>query len=458
MNRSKQLEEESIGKLLMKFSIPAIIGMLVNALYNIVDRIFIGKGVGSIGIAGIAVGYPVALILMAFSMLIGLGANALISIRLGQKREKDAELILGNAMTSLIVISIVISVLGLIFLEPILTLFGASKNVLPYSLDYMRIILVGAPFQAVGFGMNNFIRGEGNPKIAMATMLIGAILNTILDPIFIFSFNMGIKGAAYATILSQAVSAIWVLSYFLGSNSLLKIRKENLKIQSNIIKEIVTIGLAPFSMQIAASMVTVLLNNNLKNYGGDVAISAMGTINSITMLILMPIFGINQGSQPIIGYNYGAKNYDRVKKTLKLAIFFATCIVTTGFIITQTIPAKLISLFVKKSEVEMIQVAAKGIRIYLSMLPVIGFQIVSSNYFQATGKPKQSMLLSLSRQVLILIPALLIMPKLFGLKGVWLASPVSDLIASIITAIFLIKDIKHLDTGGSKTTPQIEEQ
>ena len=458
MNRSKQLEEESIGKLLMKFSIPAIIGMLVNALYNIVDRIFIGKGIGGIGIAGIAVGYPVALILMAFSMLIGLGANALISIRLGQKREKDAELILGNAMTSLIVISAIISVLGLIFLEPILTLFGASKNVLPYSLDYMRIILIGAPFQAVGFGMNNFIRGEGNPKTAMATMLIGAILNTILDPIFIFSFHMGIKGAAYATILSQAVSAIWVLSYFLGDNSLLKRRKENLKIQSNIIKEIITIGLAPFSMQIAASMVTVLLNNSLKNYGGDIAISAMGIINSITMLILMPIFGINQGSQPIIGYNYGAKNYDRVKKALKLAILFATCIVTAGFIVVQIIPAKLISLFVKKSEVEMIQVASKGIRIYLAMLPVIGFQIVSSNYFQATGKPKQSMLLSLSRQVLILIPALLIMPKFFGLKGVWLASPVSDLISAIITAIFLINDIKHLDAGSSKTTPQIEEQ
>lgn len=456
MNRSKQLGEENIGKLLIQFSIPAIVGMLVNALYNIVDRIFIGKGVGNLGIAGIFVGYPISLILMAFSMLIGLGGNALVSIRLGQKREEDAEKILGNAFVLLILISICIGILGLLTLEPLLKAFGASETILPYSLDYMKIILIGAPLQAIGFGLNNFIRGEGNPKMAMATMLIGAILNTILDPIFIFVFDMGMKGAAIATIISQGASSIWVLSYFFRKKGLLKLKKENLKLKLDIFKEIISIGLAPFSMQIAASMVTVLLNNNLKNYGGDIATSSMAIINSITMLVLMPIFGINQGAQPIIGYNYGAEKYDRVKETLKLAIIFATVISTIGFIFTQIIPGKLISLF-GKNETELIEVASKAMRINLSMLPIIGFQIVSANYFQATGKPKQAMFLSLSRQVLVLIPALIILPKLFQLNGVWLASPVSDIIASIITAYFLVRDLKYLGKESTNPKPRINE-
>lgn len=457
MNRSKQLGEENIGKLLFQFSIPAIVGMMVNALYNVVDRIFIGKGVGSLGIAGIFVGYPISLILMAFSMLIGIGGNSLVSIKLGEKKEEEAQKILGNAFILLILISVSISVIGLIFLEPLLKAFGASKNILPYSIDYMTIILIGAPMQALGFGLNNFIRGEGNPKVAMGTMLIGAILNTILDPIFIFVFKMGIKGAAYATIISQGISAIWVLNYFMGNKSLLKLKRENIKLQGKIVKNIVSIGLAPFSMQIAASAVTILLNKSLQKYGGDVATSSMAAINSITMMILMPIFGINQGAQPIIGFNYGAKKYNRVKETLKLAIIFATIISSTGFIITQTIPGKLIGLF-GKNEKELIEVGSKALRIYLSMLPIIGVQVISSNYFQATGKPKQAMILSLSRQVLVLIPALIILPRLFQLNGVWLAGPVSDLVSSIITAIVLMKDLKHLEEQSIVYTPRTEEK
>ncbi|MBU5439260.1 MATE family efflux transporter [Tissierella sp. MSJ-40] len=447
-NNSKMLAEEDIGKLLMKFSIPAIIGMMVNALYNIVDRIFIGQGVGNLAIGGIFVGYPISLILMAFSMLIGIGGNTVVSIRLGEKKKDEAEKILGNSFILLVGISVIISILGLLLLEPLLRAFGASETILPYAVDYMKIILIGAPLQAIGFGMNNFIRGEGSPKIAMITMLIGAILNTILDPIFIFIFDMGIKGAALATIISQGVSAIWVMKYFIGNTSILRIRKQNLKLRTDIVKNIVTIGFAPFSMQLAASMVTVLLNNNLKNYGGDVATSSMGVIQSISMMVLMPIFGINQGSQPIIGFNYGAKNYDRVKKTLKLAIMGATVISLVGFILTQAFPKQIIKIFISDEQelAEILNVAVKGLRIYLAMLPIIGFQIVSSNYFQATGKPKHAMLLSLSRQVLILIPALLIFPKLFELTGVWMAAPVSDLIASIITGTLLAKSLKNLNT------------
>ena len=343
--RAKLLSEESIGKLLLQFSIPAIIGMLVNALYNIVDRIFIGRGVNQLAIGGIFVGMPISLILMAFSMLIGIGGNTLVSIRLGQNRKEDAEKIAGNSIVLLLLISTVISIFGLIFLEPLLKSFGASDSNLQYSIDYMRIILYGAPFQALGFGMNNFIRGEGNPKIAMMTMLIGAILNTILDPIFIFVFDMGVKGAALATIISQLVSAIWVMKYFIGESSMLKIKKQYLKLKISIIKEIVSIGFAPFSMQLAASMVTILLNNNLKNYGGGLATSSMGVIQSISMLILMPMFGINQGAQPIIGFNYGAQHYDRVKKTLKLAIVAATCLGIAGFFLTQALPVTLFKLF-----------------------------------------------------------------------------------------------------------------
>lgn len=452
--RAKLLSEESIGKLLLQFSVPAIIGMLVNALYNIVDRIFIGRGVNQLAIGGIFVGMPISLILMAFSMLIGIGGNTLVSIRLGQNRKEDAEKITGNSVVLLLLISTVISIVGLMFLEPLLKSFGASESNLQYAIDYMRIILYGAPFQALGFGMNNFIRGEGSPKIAMMTMLIGAILNTILDPIFIFGFNMGVKGAALATIISQAVSAIWVMKYFFGGNSMLKIKKEYLKLKSSIIKEIVSIGFAPFSMQLAASMVTILLNNNLKNYGGGLATSSMGVIQSISMLILMPMFGINQGAQPIIGFNYGAKHYDRVKETLKLAIIAATAIGIAGFAFTQLLPVTLFKLFIgsEGNIDEVVRMGVPGMRIYLAMLPIIGFQVVSANYFQAIGKPKHAMFLSLSRQVLVIIPVLIILPKFLELTGVWLAGPISDIIASVITAYFVIKDLKTL---GIENNPKL---
>lgn len=444
--RSKMLGEEAVGKLLIRFSIPAIVGMMVNALYNIVDRIFIGKDMGSIGIGAIFVGSPVALILMAFGMLIGIGGNSLSSIRLGQNRKDEAESILGNAFTLLVIISLILTISGLIFIEPLLRLFGASKDILPHSVAYLSIILIGAPFQSVGFGLNNFIRGEGNPKIAMNTMLIGAILNIILDYIFIFKFNMGIKGAAWATIISQAVSAAWVINYFSGNRSMLKLRKKNLALKTDIVKDILSIGFAPFSMQLAASMVTAILNNTLSTYGGDVAISSMGVIHSITMLILMPVFGINQGAQPIIGFNYGAQQYDRVTDALKKAIIAATSVVGLGFILTQTMPAQLFKLFLNEGDdiVNILEVGTRGLRIYLALLPIVGFQIVSSNYFQATGKPRQAALLSLSRQVLVLIPALIILPRFFELTGVWAAGPVSDLVASTLTAIFLVGDFKNL--------------
>ncbi len=446
IERRKLLGEEPIGKLLVKFSLPAITGMIVNALYNVVDRIFIGKGVGELAIGGIFISLPISLIIMAFSMLIGIGGNTLVSIKLGQNNKEEADKVAGNSFILLILVSLSISVLGLIFLKPLLKIFGSSPSNFQYAYDYMKIILIGAPLQAIGFGMNNFIRGEGNPTIAMKTMLIGAITNTILDPIFIFWFHMGVQGAALATIISQGLSAIWVMRYFFGGKSMLSVKKEYLKLKLDIVKNIVSIGLGPFSMQLAGSMVTVLLNNSLKTYGGDLANSSMAVINSIAMMVMMPVFGINQGSQPIIGFNYGAKKYDRVKETLKYAAIAATAITTLGFLLTQLFPVQLYKLFISKEGniAEISKIGVPGMRIYLSMFPIIGFQVVSSNYFQATGKPKHAMLLSLSRQVLVLIPALIIFPKIWGLTGVWLAGPISDLTASIITAYFVIKSVKNL--------------
>ncbi|MDD2480744.1 MAG: MATE family efflux transporter [Lutispora sp.] len=443
VEREKLLGESEIPKLLLKFSVPAIVGMLVNALYNVVDMIFIGRGVGPLGIAGVRMGFPIIIVSMAFSMLIGIGANSLISIRLGQKRKEDAELILGNAMVAMVVIALSLSILGLVFMNPLLRVFGASESVMPYAQDYLSIVLYGAIFQIIGMGMNNFIRGEGNPKIAMVTMLIGAILNTILDPIFIFVFRWGIKGAALATILSQAVSGTWVLYYFFYGNSLLKVRKANLRVKPEILRSIIAIGLAPFSMQLAASVLIIFMNKGLTEYGGDIAVSAMGVINNIAMLFMMTVFGINQGAQPIIGFNYGAKKYDRVKTTLKYAIGAATTVVTIGFILTRLFPTQIIGIF--SDDPQLIELGAKGLKRFLIFWPIVGFQVVSSSYFQAVGKAKQSMFLSLSRQVIILIPMIIILPKFLGLIGLFTAGPVADLVSSILTAIFLFYELKHLD-------------
>lgn len=456
VEREKLLGEKEIPKLLLKFSIPAIVGMLVNALYNFVDMVFIGQGVGPLGIAGVRIGFPLMVIGMAFAMLIGIGGNSLVSIRLGQKRKEEAEQILGNALVCMIIIAIVLTVLGLILMEPLLRIFGASEEVMPYAKGYFRIIIYGTIFLMIEMGMNNFIRGEGNPKVAMMTMLIGAILNTVLDPIFIFAFGWGIEGAALATIMSMAVSAIWVMYYFLYGNSLLKISKTNLKVRFKIVKSIVAIGLSPFAMQLAASAVVIFMNKGLAQYGGDIAVSAMGIINNVASLFVMVVFGINQGAQPIIGFNYGAQKYERVKDALKYAIGAATLVVTIGFMTTQLFAPQMIGLFSNDSE--LIELGAKGLRRVMIFMPIIGFQIVSSAYFQAVGKPKQSMLLSLSRQVLLLIPMIIILPKFMGLMGLFTAGPVADLSSSILTAIFLFFELKHLDEKqeAEKLNPKAE--
>ncbi len=443
-----ELGTKPIGELLLKFSVPAIVGMMVNALYNIVDRIYIGR-LTPLAMTGIGLSLPFMTLLMGFGMLIGIGGAARISIRLGEKREDLAEKILGNAVTLLVVIMAVVTVVGLAYKTPLLYFFGASDATIHYAESYITVILMGAILQGLGFGLNNIIRAEGSPQIAMYTMLIGAVTNIVLDPLFIFVFDLGIQGAAIATVISQGVSAVWVLHYFTSGNSKLKFHVRNLKLDADIVLSIITIGISPFSMQVAASIVTIVSNNALKTHGGDIAISAMTVINAVAIFFLMPIFGLNQGSQPIIGYNYGAKNYKRVKKALLLAIGAATAICIVAFILTQFFTTFMIGLF--NNDPTLVEVTKRGMRIYLCMMPIIGFQIISANFFQATGQAPKAMFLSLLRQVIVLIPMLLILPNLFGLglDGVWFSGPIADFTASVLTFLFLMHAIRKLNKNAA---------
>lgn len=446
MNRQQELGEAKISKLLIKFSVPAIIGMMVNTLYNIVDRMYIGniKGIGGLALTGVGITMPIMTIIMAFGMLVGLGTSARISLKLGEHKKDEAEEHIGNAFTLIVIISVIITVIGLMFMNPLLSIFGASADTGIYAKQYMQIIFIGTIFNMLSFGLNHSIRSDGNPKVAMLSMLIGAGTNIALDPIFIFTFGMGVRGAAIATVISQIVSTIWILYYFTKGKGIIKIRKKNMKLNKDVIASIFSIGVSPFSMQVAQSIVQILANNSLKAYGGDLAIGAMTIINSIAMIFMMPIFGLNQGSQPIIGYNYGAKKYNRVKNAVKYASIVATIIVTVGWIVIQFAPSLLISIF--NREEQLMDIAISGLRIFLFALPVVGVQVISSNYFQSIGKAKISMFLSLLRQVILLIPCLIILPRIggLGLTGVWLAGAVSDAGAALITGIIFYNSVRRL--------------
>lgn len=447
MSNSQQiLGTEPIGKLLLRYSLPAIIGMMVNGLYNVVDRVFIGNmpGVGPLAITGLGVTMPVMTIILAFGMLIGIGAATNISIKLGQGKKDEAEKLIGNSITLSVIVGLIIMAIGLLFGDQILQVFGASEDSLQYAKAYINIILIGTVFNLIGFVFNSTIRGDGNPKLSAKIMVVGCVLNIILDAVFIFVVNMGIGGAALATIISQFITAIWGLSYYIKGKSNLKLNKSNLKLDKSLVYSIIVIGAAPFAMQIAASGVQVISNNALRTYGGDLAIGAMATINSIIMMVGLPIVGISQGAQPIIGFNYGCKKYDRVEQTLKLATIAATIGLTIGWVVVQFYPEPIVSMF--NSDAELVKISVDGIRKYLFMMPLIGMSMIGSNYIQSIGNAKQSMFLGLLRQVILLVPMMLILPKFLGLDGVWFSQPVADVISFIITFIVVSKEVKsHKD-------------
>ncbi|WP_300410487.1 MATE family efflux transporter [Lagierella sp.] len=448
INKNKLMATEDIKKLLIKFSVPAIIGMLVNALYNVIDKIFLGQ-VSSLAIGGVHLTFPISLIIMAFSMLIGMGGNSLSSIRMGQGRIKESEKILGQSFTLFIIFSIVITGGLLLYTEELLIKLGSSKVLLPYAIDYLKILALGIPFQLIGFGLNFFIRGEGSPSTAMGTMLIGAITNIILDYIFVILMGMGVKGAALATIIGQFLSMIWVLVFFLGKRTTINLKSENLKLEPELVKEIIVLGLAPFGMQLAASLVITIFNLQIKTFGNDEAIAAMGIMQSISTLAFMPVFGLNQGSQPIIGYNFGAKKYHRVKEAFKLATIAATAYLTFTYLIIMFFPEALIKLFIMNAkDIDKVMPGAVAcLRLSSLANPVLGFQIISANYFQATGKATRGIILSLSRQLIVLLPVLIIAPKFLGLNGVWLSYPISDVISFVLTGVFMVKELRLLNEG-----------
>jgi len=442
MDKSNALGEKKVSALLWSYSGPAIIGMVVNALYNVVDSIFVGRGVGEIGLVAVTLAFPLMMVLMGVGMFVGLGAGALISIRLGRKDKPGAELILGNALMLVIILVLVSTSLSLWFLDPLLVLLGATPEVMPYARDFSTIILGGSVFMHVSFSLNNLIRAQGDPKTALRTMLIGALLNTALNPLFIFVFHMGIKGSAWATVAAQAVATVWVLSYFIKGTGTMQLKKINLRIRRDIVIEIARIGMAPFLLQMGASLVMVVLNFKLLNYGGGLAVAAFGIVNRVLMLIMMPVMGISQGAQPIIGYNFGAGNYRRVIEVMKLAAASATGLCVLGFVGVQVFAEQIVRLF--NGNPELVRLGSTGLRLYLLLLPLIGFQLIGANYYQAVGKAGYAIVFNLLRQIVLLIPMVYILPPFLGLTGVWLAGPVSDLGAALATAWFMMRELKGL--------------
>lgn len=435
------LSTEKIGKLIWQYSIPSIIGMVVMSLYNIIDRIFIGQGVGALAISGLALTFPFMILLMAFGMLIGAGSSSRISITLGENNIEKAEKILGNALTLTILISGTISILTYVFMGDLLRFFGGTDETIGYAEEYMQIIVPASIFSALNFGFNNIMRATGFPRKAMYTMLISAVINIALDALFIFVFDWGIKGAAWATVIAYTSGSIWVMSHFFLPASQIRFKRAYLKLDKKIVHAILSIGMSPFSMQLASSMVMVVVNATLIKYGGDLAIGAYGIINSLLILVIQVVLGLNQGTQPVVGFNFGARLYDRMFKTLKTAIIIATILTSSGFIVGLFFAEFSVSLFT--SDQELIKIASNALRIAIIMFPLVGFQIVISNFFQSIGKAKISIFLSLTRQFIFLVPAVLILPPVFGLNGAWAAIPTADGLAAIVAAITLFRFNKN---------------
>lgn len=453
----------SIPRLILQFSVPSIVSMIIESLYNIVDRLFVGQGVGYLGIAGITLCFPIMLFIMALSMIIGVGANTLFSIRLGEQKYLSARIILNNALFLLILMALLSFVLGEIFMEPLLRSFGASDETLPYAVSYMRIILCGAVFQTITPGMNHFIRSMGHPKTAMFRTIVGALLNTIFDWLFIIQWGLGIQGAALATVIAQVCAGVFVMSFFFRKDTPIKLGLRYMKLKPAYVRKIFILGLPPSIMQICNSLMNVVLNNSLAYYGmksiyrsGDLAISAFGIINSIAMLIVMPLIGFVQGVQPLIGFNYGAKKYLRVRKFVRVTLFYGTCFMCVAWIIVQLFADHFVLPF-SAGNSELLELSAGAMRIFLFGIPMIAISALCGNFFQGTGKAGRAIVLNLSRQVLILIPLLVVLPRFVGLSGVFMAAPISDTCAAILGVTLLGLELRKMPKSDF-TTPFSEKK
>ena len=435
-----EMGTKPVGKLLMQYALPAIIAMTAASLYNMVDSIFIGQGVGALAISGLAITFPFMNLSAAFGAAVGVGASTYLSVKLGQKDYKTAETILGNSVTLNIIIGVAFSVVCLLFLDPILRFFGASDQTITYARDYMVIILVGNVFSHMYFGMNAVLRAAGKPRHAMFATIFTVVLNTVLDPIFIWPLNLGIQGAAYATILAQMIVLVWQFRIFCDRRELLHLKRGIYQLRGYIVKNIIAIGISPFSMNVCACLVVIFINNQLVSYGGDMAVGAYGIANRIAFIFVMFVMGVNQGMQPIAGYNYGAQQIDRLMSVLRYAIVVATLIMLSGWIVAEFLPYYSVRLFTK--DVTLIGLSASGLRILMAAMPFVGSQMVITNFFQSIGKVKISIFLSLSRQLLYLLPLLYVFPLFLGLNGVWYAMPVSDMLSFVVTVWILVVYIR----------------
>lgn len=442
-----------VGRLLVTFSLPAIVSCLINSIYNIVDQIFIGQGVGYLGNAATTVAFPVMTILLAFSTLIGAGSSAHAAIRLGEKNEEEAERTLNTAFSFSILLSVVLMVLGLLFLRPLLRAFGATDSILPYALDYTSIILLGTPFNMVSVVLSNLARTDGHPRMSMYGMMIGAFLNTILDPIYIFVLHWGVKGAAIATITSQIISAVVLTLYFLrpsrGNPRHMRLRRAYRRPDWYLVRRAMALGISSGITQSVGCIMQVVMNNSLVHYGdqsaigGDVALSAMGIVMKIAMIMAAFGIGVGIGAQPILGFNRGAKNFARIRRTYLLAVTFATGLIAFCWLLCQLFPETIVGIFGKENAA-FTDFAVKCLRIYLFSIFCAGFQIVSTNYFQATGQPLKASVLSMLRQLLLLIPLILILPLFFGLDGILYSAPIADAASAAIVAFFIVPEMRRL--------------
>ena len=438
-----ELGTDKIGRLLRQYALPAIIAQTAASLYNMVDSIFIGQGVGPLAISGLAVTFPLMNLSTAFGTLVGAGAAVMLSVLLGQRNYKAANKVLGNVVSLNIIIGLIFMALALIFIDPILYFFGASENTLPYAKEYIRIILIGNVITHVYFGLNAAMRSSGFPKKAMALTIFTVLFNTILDPIFIFVFDMGIAGAAWATVIAQTVAMFIVLKHFSDKSKAFHFEKGIFKLDMRVAKDSLAIGMGPFLMNAAACLVTLFINQQLRDYSGDLGIGAYGICNRLIFMFIMICMGLNQGMQPIAGYNYGAKQYSRVKEVFWMTAKLGTVVTCICFIIGMFIPRVAVGIFTHDEA--LMEMASHGFRILVIGFPIVGFQMIGTNFFQCLGMVKKSVILSLSRQILFLLPLLYALPIWHGASGVWMSFPISDVLSATLTAILLRRLFKKFN-------------
>lgn len=431
-----ELGTKPVGKLLAQYALPAIIAMTAASLYNIIDRVFIGQVVGPMAISGLAITFPFMNLAAAFGAAVGVGASTTISVKLGQKDYESAENILGNTITLNLIVGLAFGGICLLFLDPILRFFGASDATLPYARDFMQVILAGNVFSHMYFGMNAVLRAASKPQMAMFATIFTVGMNILLDVVFILWWHWGIKGAAFATVISQVLALCWQIKLFTNKSELLHLKRGIYKLKSNLVRNIISIGISPFLMNACACVIVIFINNQLVRFGGDMAVGAYGIANSIAMIFVMFVIGLNQGMQPIAGYNYGAQQYDRMMRVVKLSIITAVCIMLTGWSLAMFAPYHCARMFT--TDLELIKGSIKAIHIIMMMFPLIGSQMVITNFFQCIGKVKISIFLSLSRQLLFLLPLLAILPNFYGINGVWASMPTSDFIAVVVAVTIML--------------------